>query len=174
MLPIIALILTISLSNPSQAKIVHFDDLADYPKTYSLYNRIDTTPQPAITKSTASGTDLLYQINKEVNEEIQYKDDESGNDYWQSPLETFTLKTGDCEDYAVLKWYKLLKNGIPEKSMTFLLGVTEDFQFHTELQVLYNTKIYYLDNNTNNIMTSLIKPLGAFTINRFGVNIYME
>ena len=36
---------------------------------------------------------------------IEYKDDyevHGVNEYWQMPLETFELKTGDCEDIALL------------------------------------------------------------------------
>lgn len=34
---------------------------------------------------------------------MSYKDDP--NDYWQLPEESYKLKTGDCEDYAVLFMY---------------------------------------------------------------------
>jgi len=44
--------------------------------------------------------------------DIEYKFDPS--DYWQTPEETYTLKTGDCEDKAILLQY-ILRNklGIP-------------------------------------------------------------
>jgi len=39
------------------------------------------------------------------------------NDYWASPLEFFGTAGGDCEDYAIAKYFTLLKVGIPQKKL---------------------------------------------------------
>ena len=39
------------------------------------------------------------------------------NDYWASPLEFFGTAGGDCEDYAIAKYFALLKVGIPQKKL---------------------------------------------------------
>ena len=33
---------------------------------------------------------------------IKYKIDIGGKEYWQTPQETYDLRTGDCEDYVIL------------------------------------------------------------------------
>ncbi|MBV8124616.1 MAG: transglutaminase-like cysteine peptidase [Paucibacter sp.] len=38
-------------------------------------------------------------------------------DYWASPLEALWKGAGDCEDYAIAKYFSLLTAGIPEARM---------------------------------------------------------
>lgn len=166
-------ILLASISTTAHSKMVHYNDINNYPKVIDLYKRYDTTPQPYVFKTDKQGFDLIYKINKEINERISYKNEPQGKDYWQLPSETNKLRTGDCEDYAIAKWYELLQNGIPERDMTLLQGIS-GFEFHAILQVYYEGKFYYLDNNTNDITVNNIKPLGSYNINRFGVTYYIE
>ncbi|MES2771907.1 MAG: transglutaminase-like cysteine peptidase [Pseudomonadota bacterium] len=39
------------------------------------------------------------------------------SDYWATPLETMGRGQGDCEDYAIAKYYSLLILGVPVKQM---------------------------------------------------------
>ena len=39
------------------------------------------------------------------------------DDYWASPLEFVGTNGGDCEDYAIAKYFTLLKVGIPEEKL---------------------------------------------------------
>jgi len=48
---------------------------------------------------------------------IEYADDESG-DYWQSPEETRSRGTGDCEDQAIYLHHLLRKKGL-QSEVTF-------------------------------------------------------
>lgn len=52
-------------------------------------------------------------LNTQINREIKYTPDSTDN--WQTPLQTLSLKTGDCEDYAILKYALLTKAGIPAR-----------------------------------------------------------
>jgi len=109
-------------------------------------------------------------------ENIEYREDIVSlgeTDHWSSRRELILNKYGDCEDFAIAKWYELLQNGFPEKDMKFMQGVSAT-EFHMTLQVFYEGKLYYLDNNTNDITVNHIKPLGSYTINRFGVTYYIE
>ena len=59
-------------------------------------------------------TNLFY------NRLIGYRDDQSlwGQvDYWASPLETFSKGRGDCEDYAIAKYFTLLAEGVPASKL---------------------------------------------------------
>ncbi|MBL3278677.1 hypothetical protein ELP91_28930, partial [Klebsiella pneumoniae] len=38
-------------------------------------------------------------------------------DYWGSPLETLTKGQGDCEDYAIGKYFALMAAGVPSARM---------------------------------------------------------
>jgi predicted transglutaminase-like cysteine proteinase len=63
----------------------------------------------------------LTTANVLVNALITYKEEPEGEDYWQQPMETLNLKTGDCEDFAILK-YRLLMEYYPEEQMRLIIG----------------------------------------------------
>lgn len=57
-------------------------------------------------------------INVEVNQRIAYAaDPESapGADVWSTPCETLARGTGDCEDFAITKFFLLLASGSPPR-----------------------------------------------------------
>ena len=56
----------------------------------------------------------LDSINYDVNMAIRYRPDIEVHrriDRWQTPEETMRLGTGDCEDYAILKAWRLAQLG---------------------------------------------------------------
>lgn len=58
----------------------------------------------------------LERINDFVNSRIQFEDDLSTwntSEYWATPLETIGQGRGDCEDFAIFKYYSLKEAGIP-------------------------------------------------------------
>lgn len=62
----------------------------------------------------------LTLINDFFNQRIAFKDDlETWGkvDYWASPLETLERGQGDCEDYAIAKYFSLLAAGLPEAKL---------------------------------------------------------
>lgn len=55
-----------------------------------------------------------------VDRQVRYTSDGEtfcSSDFWASPLETARLKKGDCEDYAILKYYALRYLGVPADRM---------------------------------------------------------
>jgi len=70
----------------------------------------------------AKSKDTLNQL-KDVNDffnKIKYKVDLQHwgkNDYWAAPFEFIGTGAGDCEDYAIAKYYSLRKLGIPEEKL---------------------------------------------------------
>ena len=60
---------------------------------------------------------------KNVNDffnRITYKTDQSHwkkKDYWATPFEFMGTGAGDCEDYAIAKYFSLVKLGIPEDKL---------------------------------------------------------
>ena len=58
----------------------------------------------------------LDAVNQFFNQHVAFHDDtEIWNqvDYWASPLEALALGQGDCEDYAIAKYFSLLASGMP-------------------------------------------------------------
>jgi predicted transglutaminase-like cysteine proteinase len=58
----------------------------------------------------------LQAVNAFFNQRILFRDDTEvwGQvDYWASPLETLDKGAGDCEDYAIAKYFSLLAVGVP-------------------------------------------------------------
>jgi predicted transglutaminase-like cysteine proteinase len=62
----------------------------------------------------------LKRFNDFFNQRIAFHED-SVNwgkvDYWASPLETLDRGKGDCEDYAIAKYFSLLATGMPESKL---------------------------------------------------------
>jgi len=59
----------------------------------------------------------LKPVNDFFNQRIAFREDIDtwGKlDYWASPLETLDRGQGDCEDYAIAKYFSLLAAGVPE------------------------------------------------------------
>lgn len=58
----------------------------------------------------------LKDINDFFNRRLSFKDDADVwglPDYWASPLESLEKRAGDCEDYAIAKYFGLAASGVP-------------------------------------------------------------
>jgi predicted transglutaminase-like cysteine proteinase len=58
----------------------------------------------------------LRSINRFFNRHIEFATDLQAwgrADYWASPLESLQRRLGDCEDYAIVKYFGLLATGMP-------------------------------------------------------------
>lgn len=58
----------------------------------------------------------LLEVNQFFNRRVLFREDTEvwGQvDYWASPLETLEKGAGDCEDYAIAKYFSLLAMGMP-------------------------------------------------------------
>jgi predicted transglutaminase-like cysteine proteinase len=57
----------------------------------------------------------LKRVNKFVNQRVRWVEDLDNwgkKDYWATPLETLARRTGDCEDFSILKFVSLLLGGV--------------------------------------------------------------
>ncbi len=70
----------------------------------------------------AKNKDILHKL-KDVNDffnKIKYRTDLAHwkkRDYWATPFEFLGTGAGDCEDYAIAKYYTLRKLGVPENKL---------------------------------------------------------
>jgi predicted transglutaminase-like cysteine proteinase len=65
-------------------------------------------------------TARLQAINQFFNQRILFRSDTEvwgQEDYWASPLEMMGKGEGDCEDYAVAKYFSLLLTGVAESKL---------------------------------------------------------
>lgn len=67
-----------------------------------------------------SGRAQLGQINRSVNLTIRAASD-GFRDEWSSPLATLARRSGDCEDYAILKFAALLEAGVAIDDLRLLI-----------------------------------------------------
>ncbi len=74
------------------------------------------------TLQSAKGKNTLHKL-KAVNDfwnKIKYRRDKAHwgkKDYWAAPFEFLGTGAGDCEDYAIAKYFSLRKLGVPEKKL---------------------------------------------------------
>jgi predicted transglutaminase-like cysteine proteinase len=62
----------------------------------------------------------VQAINQFFNRRILFRPDSEvwGQvDYWASPLELLEKGEGDCEDYAIAKYFSLLISGVPAQKL---------------------------------------------------------
>jgi len=62
----------------------------------------------------------LNEINQFFNRRIEFRDDIvvwGEHDHWASPLESLARGQGDCEDFAIAKYFSLLALGMPSAKL---------------------------------------------------------
>ena len=96
----------------------------------------------------------LASVNREINR-IRYRED-AGNwgeiDYWAAPGEFFAAG-GDCEDYAIAKYYSLKELGFaPDKMRIVVLQDELRQRPHAVLVVDFGGELLMLDNMSNQVV----------------------
>ncbi len=109
-------------------------------------------------KKRLEGKDPLTQI-KFVNNfwnQWPYKQDRrayKSADYWASPAE-FRKISGDCEDYAIAKYFTLRSLGFPMEKMRIVVVMDTILRLaHAVLAVYIDGDVYILDNMSKNVLS---------------------
>ena len=71
----------------------------------------------------SSEAERLTLVNTFFNKNIRFGTDLEvweQEDYWATPLETLGRGAGDCEDFAIAKYFSLLALGVPETKLRFV------------------------------------------------------
>lgn len=105
--------------------------------------------------STLKGLELVRYVNSLWNA-FPYVEDIVNwgrRDYWEAPYE-FLQKSGDCEDYAIIKYMTLRQLGVPADDMRILV-VKDTFRSldHAVLGVNVDGTVYILDNLSNVVLS---------------------
>lgn len=74
-------------------------------------------------------------------------------DYWETPVEFLTVN-GDCEDYAIMKYYSLRALGVPASHLRII--IVQDLNLggiiHAVLGVYDGGSLYLLDNQIKQVV----------------------
>jgi len=120
------------------------------PPSYFMYAKFKPIQDsfPSFKKSLSSlGLANIHDLNIYVNKLVTYTKEAPGVDDWQTPQETFDKRTGDCEDFAILKYAILLNSGYSEENLKLVIGhVIGDKEDHAFLIVLENEEWIVLDS----------------------------
>jgi predicted transglutaminase-like cysteine proteinase len=98
------------------------------------------------------GRARLGEINRAVNLSIRPVSDwelYGVDDFWSSPLATFSIGAGDCEDYAIAKYIALRESGIAPDDLR--LVIVRDLKrniSHAVVAVRQDREWLILDNRT--------------------------
>jgi predicted transglutaminase-like cysteine proteinase len=73
--------------------------------------------------STLSDNDRLHLANQFANRRIRFINDNKHwrkSDYWATPIESLGTRGGDCEDFAIFKYFTLKAMGVDESKMRLM------------------------------------------------------
>lgn len=98
--------------------------------------------------------DQLVSLNRFVNRWPYLTDQQAWgvSDYWATPLE-FMDKSGDCEDYAILKYVTLRRMGVPADQLRVVVvqDTVRDLA-HAVLMVQHDDDYFVLDSLFNAVL----------------------
>ncbi|RWU23459.1 hypothetical protein DM813_09880 [Pseudomonas alkylphenolica] len=96
-------------------------------KAQSLYGalgagqgRIDAWQNLLSTQKQDSEAEQLKRVNQFFNHQLRYVEDIDlwrETDYWATPIQALIKGAGDCEDYAIAKYFSLRRMGVPAEKL---------------------------------------------------------
>lgn len=127
--------------------------------------------------------DKTKRINDSLNRTITWQEDQKVwgvPDYWATPLETVSKKMGDCEDFAIIKYYSLINLGVPvnQLRLVYVKAKNGNGTATTELAHMVlafypspDSEPYILDNMLSDIRPASRRPdlIPVFSFNSEGV-----
>ena len=128
-----------------------------------------------------SDTERLKKINDFFNRQIRFGEDASvwsQPDYWATPIETLGQGAGDCEDFAIAKYFSLKEVGVASEKLRLIYvraktGTTDAAQAHMVLAYYAqpDAEPLVLDNLIGDIRPASRRPdlVPVFSFNSEGV-----
>jgi predicted transglutaminase-like cysteine proteinase len=131
----------------------------------------------------ASEADKLKKINDFFNRRIQFSDDQTiwnAPDYWATPLETIGKAAGDCEDFAIIKYFSLKELGVAKEKLRLTYVKAKIGGSSSNVSQAHMVLTYYssadaeplvLDNLLNDIRPASRRPdlTPVFSFNSDGI-----
>ena len=145
-------------------------------------NRVNDYTQTVDSFSKFSKEQQLIRVNAYLNQLLPQVDmlNQNERDHWETPKEFLTCGYGDCEDYAIIKYFTLLKLGFP-KDKLYMTAVKEKYSggYHMVLSyfktknkpplILDNLSFRILDLKTREDLEVdlFINESGTYKINKY-------
>jgi predicted transglutaminase-like cysteine proteinase len=123
-----------------------------------------------------SGRARVGVLNRAVNLAIRPVSDEMQwgvSDHWSDPLETLGSNSGDCEDYAIVKYVALLVAGLSKNSVKIVvLRNRLPNEDHAVVAVRVDHQWLILDNRTLTLVrdTDVTRAIPEFVLDDQGVS----
>jgi predicted transglutaminase-like cysteine proteinase len=135
----------ITLSQEEYNNILKMQNASQISARLVKYKRLLSKAKDFSTIKKLSYTNSFYNKILPINDETKYQVD----DYWATPKEFLIEGRGDCEDYAIAKYFTLLSLGIKENKL-FLAVVKVKNATNYHMILLYienkNSMPLVLDN----------------------------
>lgn len=157
-------IYTIKKQSGNKAK----NRVEDYIKTINYYKYLSKKEQ-------------LAKVNSYLNQLLSKPDNNNHKttDYWETPKEFLKIGYGDCEDYAIIKYFTLLKLGF-KKSKLFMTIVYDKYSKNYHMVLSYfetkgeaplildnlSFRILKLDKREDLIAHRFINENGTYKLNK--------
>lgn len=115
-----SILLTTSLSADWDFSVISRKAEALYGPLGEGRARIDAWQRLLSTEKQISEKEKLEVVNQFFNHQIRYVEDIDNwhvEDYWATPIEALWKGAGDCEDYAIAKYFSLRHLGVPNEKL---------------------------------------------------------
>ncbi|TCJ13914.1 transglutaminase [Parasulfuritortus cantonensis] len=92
----------------------------------------------------------VRKVNDFFNRQITYKEDSEvwgQSDYWATPLETMGRGAGDCEDFAIAKYFSLLLAGLPADRLRLTYVKAKIGGRYSNISIAHMVLGYYPETN---------------------------
>ncbi|GAB6057915.1 hypothetical protein JCM31598_10320 [Desulfonatronum parangueonense] len=129
------------------------------------------------TDRTKSDLEKLEKVNQFFNTRIMYVTDMElwgVEDYWATPFEFLSRNAGDCEDFAIAKYFTLKAMGVKEEKLNIMYVKALQFGIAHMVLAYYSTpeaEPLILDNYIDAILPASKRPdlLPVFGFNGSGL-----
>lgn len=126
-------------------------------KWNSLVTEVQASVEAGAMDKTETAVELLDKVNRHWNRSVFFSTDARHynlSDVWTTPFETLAEEAGDCEDFAIAKYFTLLRAGMAEQQLALSMDFyTPTGEAHITLTVtLANGERYTLDNINRSVV----------------------
>lgn len=125
----------------------------------------------------------IRRVNDFFNRRVKFVDDPaiwSQSDYWATPMETLGKGAGDCEDFAIAKYFTLLVLGVPNETLRLVYVQARLGGVHSTITQAHMVLAFYpaaeaepliLDNLINDLQPASRRPdlQPVFSFNSVGI-----
>ena len=124
------------------------------------YNRLTAWEDLIRLEKSKTDRERLDKVNNFFNSKVRYSSDMDVwgvEDYWATPIEFLCKGAGDCEDFAIAKYFSLIAMGVSEEKLKITYCKALQFNIHHMVLTYYSdpeAEPLVLDNLVDSISVS--------------------